>query len=103
MMPCCRPVSVRAKTGSPAFATALTTRAGEVFAGWSTLAALSSAKLDELGKRARAAGASFLVIGEAGGRDISFVGASGDRERVSLDDLRAAHESWLPAYMKVAH
>ncbi len=28
---------------------------------------------------------------------------AGDRERVSLEDLRKAHESWLPAYMKVAH
>jgi hypothetical protein len=44
-----------------------------------------------------------LVIGEAGGGDISFVGASGARERVSLDDLRKAHESWLPGYMKKAH
>jgi hypothetical protein len=65
--------------------------------------AISSAKLDDLDKRARAAGVSFLVIGEAGGRDISFVGASGNREGASLEDLRKAHESWLPAYMKKAH
>ena len=67
------------------------------------IVALPSAKLEDLDKRARAAGVSFLVIGEASGRDISFVGASGERERVSLDDLRKAHEGWLPAYMKKAH
>jgi hypothetical protein len=31
------------------------------------------------------------------------LGAGGQRERIGLDDLRAAHESWLPAYMKKAH
>ncbi len=67
------------------------------------LIALPSNKLDDLDKRARAAGVSYLVVGEAGGREISYLGASGDRERVSLDELRRAHESWLPAYMKVAH
>jgi len=60
-------------------------------------------RVDELDKRARAASVSYLVAGEAGGREISFLGQSGNRERVSLEDLRAAHESWLPAYMKVAH
>ncbi len=67
------------------------------------IVAVSSAKLDDLDKRARAAGVSFLVIGDAGGRDISFVGGSGERERVALDDLRKAHEGWLPAYMNKAH
>jgi phosphoribosylformylglycinamidine synthase len=66
------------------------------------LIAVASNKLDDLDKRARAAGVSYLVVGEAGGREISFLGASGNRERVSIEDLRAAHESWLPAYMKVA-
>jgi phosphoribosylformylglycinamidine synthase len=67
------------------------------------LIALSPAKMDVLDQRARAVGVSYLVVGEAGGREISYLGASGQRERVSLDDLRRAHESWLPAYMKVAH
>ena len=67
------------------------------------LIAIPSRKADDLDKRARAAGVSYLVVGEAGGRDISFLGANGNRERVSLDDLRKAHESWLPTYMKVAH
>ena len=67
------------------------------------LIAVAPNKVDEFDKRARPAGVSYLVVGEAGGREISFLGASGDRDRVSLEDLRKAHESWLPAYMKVAH
>ncbi len=67
------------------------------------LVAIAADKADDFDKRARAAGVSFLIVGEAGGREISFLGGSGTRERVSLDDLRKAHESWLPAYMKVAH
>lgn len=67
------------------------------------LIALPGGKLDELDRRARAAGVSYLVVGEAGGRDIAYLGRSGQRERLSLEALRQAHESWLPAYMKVAH
>jgi phosphoribosylformylglycinamidine synthase len=67
------------------------------------LIALPANKADALDQHALAAGVSFLVVGEAGGREISYLGASGHRERVSLEDLRTAHESWLPAYMKVAH
>jgi phosphoribosylformylglycinamidine synthase len=67
------------------------------------LIALPANKADGLDARARAAGVSYLVVGEAGGREVSYLGASGQRERVSLDDLRRAHENWLPAYMKVAH
>ncbi|MBX9747505.1 MAG: phosphoribosylformylglycinamidine synthase subunit PurL [Hyphomonadaceae bacterium] len=67
------------------------------------LIALPAAKADALEAKARAAGVSYLVVGEAGGREISYLGAGGQRERIGLDDLRAAHESWLPAYMKKAH
>ncbi|MGQ0533575.1 MAG: phosphoribosylformylglycinamidine synthase subunit PurL [Caulobacteraceae bacterium] len=67
------------------------------------LIALPANKADALDRRARAAGVSYLVVGEAGGREISYLGASSNLERVSLEDLRKAHESWLPAYMKVAH
>jgi phosphoribosylformylglycinamidine synthase len=67
------------------------------------LIAVPANKADALDLRARAAGVAYLVVGEAGGREISYLGAGGNRERVSLDDLRRAHESWLPAYMKVAH
>ncbi|MEZ5994770.1 MAG: phosphoribosylformylglycinamidine synthase subunit PurL [Hyphomonadaceae bacterium] len=67
------------------------------------LIAIAANKSEALEQRARAAGVEFLVVGEAGGREISFLGASAARERISLEDLRAAHEGWLPAYMKVAH
>ena len=67
------------------------------------LVAISSGQLQELDRRANAAGVAYLVVGDVGGRDITFVGASGQRERVGLDDLRAAYEGWLPAYMKKAH
>ena len=67
------------------------------------LIALPAREMDMLDQRASAAGAAYLVVGEAGGREISYLGASGQRERVSLDDLRKAHEAWLPNYMKAAH
>ena len=67
------------------------------------LIALASTKMEALDQRASAAGVSYLVVGEAGGREFCYLGGSGQRERVALDDLRKAHESWLPAYMKVAH
>ena len=67
------------------------------------LIALSAAELDALDARARAAGVAYLVVGETGGREVSYLGASGQRERISLDDLRKAHEGWLPGFMKAAH
>lgn len=66
------------------------------------LIAIPSQQLDALDKRARAAGVSFLVVGEVGGREISYLGSSGVREHVNIGELRHAHESWLPAYMKKA-
>ena len=67
------------------------------------LIALKGDQLEAFDARARAANVAYLVVGEAGGRELSYLGRSGKRERVALDDLRAAHENWLPAYMKVAH
>jgi phosphoribosylformylglycinamidine synthase len=67
------------------------------------LIAIKPEKLADLERRAHAAGVAFLVVGEVGGREMSYLGSSGARERVLLDDLRAAHENWLPAYMEVAH
>ncbi len=67
------------------------------------LIALLAKQIDALDARARAAGAAYLVVGEAGGGEISYLGASGQRERLALGDLRRVHEAWLPAYMKVAH
>src|SRR5262249_19582897 len=66
------------------------------------LVAVSSAQLETLEKRARGASVPFLVVGEAGGKDWSFLGAKGERERLALDELRRLNEAWLPAYMKRA-
>jgi phosphoribosylformylglycinamidine synthase len=67
------------------------------------LVAIRPDQVDALDKRARAAGVAYLVIGEAGGREISYLGGGGRKERLTLEELRAAYEGWLPAYMKVAH
>ncbi len=67
------------------------------------LIAISANKIDELDRQAERAGVYILNVGEVGGRELSYVGVNGNRESVTLDDLRTAHESWLPAYMKVAH
>ncbi|HVY84418.1 MAG TPA: phosphoribosylformylglycinamidine synthase subunit PurL [Caulobacterales bacterium] len=66
------------------------------------LIALPASQLEILDRRAVAAGVDYLVVGEAGGRDISYLGGSGQRERVALDELRRLNEGWLPAYMKGA-
>jgi phosphoribosylformylglycinamidine synthase II len=50
---------------------------------------------DDLIAKARAAGLSASVIGQAGGAAFACEG----RFTVPLDRLRAAHEGWLPAYM----
>jgi phosphoribosylformylglycinamidine synthase len=63
------------------------------------LIAVSAANMPAIEQRAAAAGAPFLIVGETGGREVSYLGASGQRERVSLADLRQAHEGWLPSYM----
>jgi len=67
------------------------------------LISISAEKTDELDRRAEAAGVYILNVGEVGGRELSYIGVNGARERVSLDYLRKAHEGWLPAYMKKAH
>ena len=41
------------------------------------LIAIPANKADALDQRARAAGVSYLVVGEAGGREISYLGAVG--------------------------
>ncbi len=67
------------------------------------LISLPADQMAALDARARAACVDYLVVGETGGRALSYLGAIGVREELPLDVLRAAHESWLPAYMKVAH
>jgi phosphoribosylformylglycinamidine synthase len=45
--------------------------------------------------RARRAGVAVRPLGTAGGRQLTVGGA----QAISLDDLRAAHEGWLPRFM----
>jgi phosphoribosylformylglycinamidine synthase len=59
-------------------------------------------QLDALDQRAKAAGVAYLIVGEAGGRELSYLGADGQRETLALDELRRINEAWLPAYMKRA-
>ena len=63
------------------------------------LLAMPFERLDGLDTAAEAAGVAYLVIGTAGGCDLSLNGADGPLCEVDLDDLRAAHEGWMPALM----
>jgi phosphoribosylformylglycinamidine synthase len=65
------------------------------------LLALPFSDLDVLDEAAEAAGAPYLVIGRAGGCEISLGDCGGVLEpfAVDLEEVRAAHEAWLPAYM----
>jgi len=64
------------------------------------LIALPQEKLSAFEARARSALVDYLVVGEAGGADLRYLGASGDEQRLRLTDLRRLHEGWLPGYMK---
>jgi phosphoribosylformylglycinamidine synthase len=64
------------------------------------LIGLKPEQLGDFEARAHAAGVAFLIVGEAGGRDVSYLGGSGAVERISLAELRRLHEAWLPSYME---
>ena len=63
------------------------------------LVTLSSEKLDGLEEAATQAGAPYSVIGRVGGCELAVVGAQGPLCAIDLDDLRAAHEGWMPRFM----
>jgi phosphoribosylformylglycinamidine synthase len=63
------------------------------------LLALPADQLDRLDAGAQAAGVSYEVLGVAGGCELSVVGEAGPLFALDLDDLRAAHEGWMPAFM----
>ncbi|ODT88469.1 phosphoribosylformylglycinamidine synthase subunit PurL [Phenylobacterium sp. SCN 70-31] len=63
------------------------------------LIALPGDRLDQLDARATAAGVPYEVIGQAGGDEVSFTGAGGLLAAIQLDELRAANEGWMPAFM----
>ncbi len=59
------------------------------------LIALPQDALDELDEAAADAGVPYHVLGRAGGCEVSMK----DLFAIDLDDLRAANEGWMPAYM----
>jgi len=59
------------------------------------LVSLSRDKLDLLDERADAFGALYQIVGQAGGCELAIEGLLA----IDIDDLVAANESWLPAYM----
>jgi phosphoribosylformylglycinamidine synthase len=63
------------------------------------LIALPTDRLDRLDAAAEAARVSYEVLGSAGGCELSVVGETGPLLALDLDDLRAAHEGWMPAFM----
>ncbi len=63
------------------------------------LLGVASDRLDAVDAAASAAGVPYLVVGRAGGCELALEGADGPLCAVDLDDLRAAHEGWMPAFM----
>jgi phosphoribosylformylglycinamidine synthase len=63
------------------------------------LIALPADRLDRLDAAAEAAGVSYQVLGMAGGCELSVVREDRPLFAIDLDELRAAHEGWMPAFM----
>ena len=63
------------------------------------LLGLAPDRLDALDAAAEAAGVAYAVLGRAGGCELALAGAAGPLCAVDLDDLRAAHEGWMPRFM----
>ena len=60
---------------------------------------LKSDRLDDLEAATTNAEVAYTVIGRAGGCELALMGADGPLCAIDLDDLRAAHEGWMPRYM----
>ena len=60
------------------------------------LVALPHAVLDELDERCTGAHAPYHILGRAGGCELAVA----DLFAIDVEDLRAAHEGWMPAYME---
>jgi len=63
------------------------------------LLALNPDQLDLLDEACTAAGVPYEVIGEAGGCELALRGKADEITAIDLDDLRATHEGWMPAFM----
>ena len=62
------------------------------------LLALPAERLDALDAAAEAAGVAYLVLGRAGGCELALEGDA-PLCAIDLDDLRTAHEGWMPRFM----
>ena len=67
------------------------------------LLTVAADRLDDLDEACADHGAPYAVVGRVGGCELLLSDAAG-RElcAVDLDDLRATHEGWMPAFMGVA-
>jgi phosphoribosylformylglycinamidine synthase II len=64
------------------------------------LVAMESNAVEAFMASAEEAGVEYLVFAEFGGSSIAGVNSDGATMDLPLSTLRAAHEGWLPAYMK---
>ena len=61
------------------------------------LVAVAAERLDALDEAAEAAGVPYALLGHAGGCELALADPLGDDLcLIDLDDLRAAHEGWMP-------
>ena len=63
------------------------------------LVTLDAEALDRLEEAAMAAGAPYAVVGRVGGCELALVGSKGPLCAIDLNDLRTAHEGWMPRFM----
>ena len=66
------------------------------------LVAVDPSMVDALIGALEAEGLEYLMLGAAGGASLSINGSDGPLVEIPLDKLRAAHEGWLPSFMKGA-
>jgi phosphoribosylformylglycinamidine synthase len=64
------------------------------------LVAFPDGSADRFERAVEATGVQYLMLAEFGGEAIRGITSSGKKVDVPLSKLRAAHEGWLPAYMK---
>jgi phosphoribosylformylglycinamidine synthase len=63
---------------------------------------MAASDLDALDTAAATAGVPYTVIGRAGGCELAVEGRAGHLFAIDLEDLKAAHEAWMPAFMNAA-
>jgi phosphoribosylformylglycinamidine synthase len=92
----CDPPAVSGEPAAPA------TRAAFLFGedGARFLLGVRSRRLDEVIERARAASVPLFMLAHVGGGALALMADGVRIASATVAELRAAHESWLPGYMK---